>query len=32
VIGVQDSLRIDMPLALVVQREAGVALARFQPA
>jgi uncharacterized protein len=32
VIGVQDSLRIEMPLALVVQREAGVALARFQPA
>jgi uncharacterized OB-fold protein len=26
-----DKLRIDMPLALAIQREAGVALARFRP-
>lgn len=32
VIDVRESLRADMPLALVIQREAGVALARFKPA
>jgi uncharacterized OB-fold protein len=31
VIGGADGLRIDMPLKLVIQREAGVALARFAP-
>jgi len=28
----EQVLRIDMPLALVIQREAGTALARFKPA
>ena len=32
VVGAQDRLRIDMPLTLVIQRESGVALARFKPA
>jgi hypothetical protein len=32
VIAGQEALRIEMPLKLVIQREAGVALARFAPA
>ena len=32
VVDARDALRIDMPLRLVIQREAGVALARFTPA
>ena len=32
VVDAQERLRIDMPLTLVIQRESGVALARFKPA
>ena len=32
VVDAGEALRIDMPLRLVIQREAGVALARFTPA
>ena len=32
VVDAQNPLRIDMPLMLVIQRESGVALARFKPA
>ena len=32
IIAAEDRLRIDMPLTLVIQREAGTALARFEPA
>jgi uncharacterized OB-fold protein len=32
VVDANANLRIDMPLRLVIQREAGVALARFTPA
>ena len=32
IVEASDALRIDMPLRLVIQREAGVALARFAPA
>jgi uncharacterized OB-fold protein len=32
IVEANDALRIDMPLRLVIQREAGVALARFKPA
>ena len=32
IIAGEQALRIDMPLTLVIQREAGTALARFKPA
>lgn len=32
IVDADDRLRIDMPLALVIQHESGVALARFRPA
>jgi len=32
IVGGDDTLRIDMPLKLAIEREAGVALARFAPA
>jgi hypothetical protein len=32
VVGATGRLRIDMPLKLVIEREAGIALARFAPA
>lgn len=32
IVGGGDTLRIDMPLKLAIEREAGVALARFAPA
>jgi len=31
VVDMEDGLRIDMPLQLAIQRESGVALARFKP-